>query len=89
VPELPLGVEEWPGKAWLTYAARAATAATDPIAIPLVIERERCKAASRRRRAARFGSDRADRGWEACRTAPDEDIQSRVRPQADNTLKVG
>jgi hypothetical protein len=57
---VPVDVEEWPGKAWLTYAAKAATAATDPMAIPLVIERERRSAPSRRR-AARAGSVGVDR----------------------------
>ena len=59
--ELPLEVEEWPGKARLTYAAKAATAATDPIAILLVIERDRWRAASRSGPRTRVGSDRADR----------------------------
>jgi hypothetical protein len=86
VTALPVGVEEWPGNAWLTYAANAATAATDAIATPFVIERERSRAASRTRRAARVGSVRGGRGEDPCPAAL-EAIDSRVWRQADAGMK--
>jgi hypothetical protein len=66
LPELPAcppetvevepGVVEWPGKARLTYIARAATAATEATPIILLIDRERSMAASRCSLAAPRGS---------------------------------
>ena len=49
-------VVEWPGKALLTYMARAATAATEATPIILAMDRERMMAASRWRLAAPRGS---------------------------------